>query len=63
MQQTTLVTDKRALRVNEAAALYGLSRSTIYVLMASGSLRSVKIRGRRLIPRDALEALLVKGDQ
>lgn len=49
---------KRAYRVKEAAALYGLSRSTLYKMMAEGSLRTVKIGGRRLIPSDALEALL-----
>jgi excisionase family DNA binding protein len=39
-------------------AAYRLSRSTIYKLIAAGTLRTVKIGGRRLIPRDALEALL-----
>jgi excisionase family DNA binding protein len=46
------------LRTLEAAALYGISRSTIYVLMAQGKLRTVKIAGRRLVPRDAIEALI-----
>jgi len=50
--------EKRALRINEAVALYGISRSTIYKIMAAGKLRTVKIGGRRLIPRDVLEALL-----
>jgi excisionase family DNA binding protein len=52
---------KRALRVNEVAALYGISRSTIYKIMSDGRLRTVKIGGRRLIPRDAIEAL-ISGD-
>lgn len=55
--------EKRALRVKEASALYGLSRSTLYKLMAAGTLHTVKIGGRRLIPRDALEALLNGGAQ
>ena len=55
--KTILDADRRALRINEAAALYGISRSTIYVLMARGTLRTVKLAGRRLIPRDAIEAL------
>jgi excisionase family DNA binding protein len=55
--------EKRALRVKEASAIYGLSRSTLYVLMAAGRLRTVKVGGRRLIPRDALEALLNEGEQ
>jgi excisionase family DNA binding protein len=53
--------ERLALRVNEAAAVTGLSRSTLYVLMRNGALRSVRVAGRRLIPRDALEALLQGG--
>lgn len=50
----------RAFRVKEAAAAYGLSRSTLYKLANEGRLRTVKIGGRRLIPRDALEALFAE---
>jgi excisionase family DNA binding protein len=53
--------ERLALRVNEAAAVTGLSRSTLYVLMRNGALRSVRVAGRRLIPRDALEALFQGG--
>jgi excisionase family DNA binding protein len=53
--------ERLSLRVNEAAAVTGLSRSTLYVLMRKGALRSVRVAGRRLIPRDALEALLQGG--
>jgi excisionase family DNA binding protein len=55
--------EKRALRINEASALYGISRSTIYKMRAAGTLRTVKIGGRRLVPRDALEALISEGQQ
>jgi excisionase family DNA binding protein len=55
------LSERLALRVNEAAAVTGLSRSTLYVLMRKGALRSVRVAGRRLIPRDALEALLQGG--
>jgi excisionase family DNA binding protein len=52
----------RSLRVNDAAAIYGVSRSTLYKLMKPGGpLRSVKLGGRRLIPVDALEALIAGG--
>lgn len=61
--QTLPANARRALHVNEAAALYGISRSTIYVLMARGTLRTVKIAGRRLVPRDAIEALIAGGAQ
>lgn len=63
LPQTVSTNDRRALRVNEAAALYGISRSTIYVLMARGTRRTVKIAGRRLVPRDAIEALIAGGAQ
>lgn len=49
---------RRAYRIKEAAAAYRLSRTTLYKLIANGVLRSVKVGGRRLIPLDALEALL-----
>ena len=55
------VEEKRALRVNEAVAAYGLSRSTIYKLIGGGKLRTIKIGKRRLIPVDAAEALLREG--
>ena len=50
--------EKRAFRVNDAAEAYGCSRSTLYKMMKAGTLRTVKIGGRRLIPRDVLEALI-----
>ena len=59
--KTTANDERRALRVNEASALYGISRSTIYVLMSRGELRSVKVLGRRLIPRDAIELMIAEG--
>ncbi len=53
--------EKRAFQVNEFAAAYGISRSTIYALMKEGKLRTVVVGGRRLIPKDAVEALLREG--
>jgi excisionase family DNA binding protein len=53
--------EKRAYRINEAVATYRLSRSTLYKLIAAGKLRSIKIGGRRLVPRDSLESLLTGG--
>lgn len=58
---SSIATDeRRALRVNDAAKSYGVSRSTIYKLMSAKKLATVKIAGRRLIPVDALEALLAE---
>jgi len=55
--------DRRALRVNEFCAAYGISRSTVYKLQAQGKLKTVLVAGRRLIPVDAAEALLNGGAQ
>lgn len=50
--------ERRALRINDAAFAYGLGRSTLYRLLKENRLPSIKINGRRLIPREAMEALL-----
>jgi excisionase family DNA binding protein len=55
--------NKITLRLDEAQAVSGLSRSTLYELIKSGRLRAVKVAGRRLIPREALEALLLGDGQ
>jgi excisionase family DNA binding protein len=47
-----------AYRVNDAAKVAGLSRSSLYELIGEGKLRSVLVAGRRLIPADALRDLL-----
>ena len=43
-------------------ALGGISRSSLYELLGSGRLRSVKICGRRLIPWSAIEDLIGSAD-
>ena len=55
--------EKRAYHIKEAVAAYGWSRSTLYKMMNDGTLRTVKVGGRRLIPRDALEALIAERAQ
>jgi excisionase family DNA binding protein len=47
-----------AHRVNAAADIIGVKRSTIYNLINAGKLRSVKVGGTRLIPDAALRDLL-----
>jgi excisionase family DNA binding protein len=49
---------RRALRPKHAASIYGVSRTLIYEWIKNGRLASVKLGGARLIPVDALEALL-----
>ncbi len=50
--------EKRALHVDEFCALYGIGRTKAYDLIKAGRLPSVLVDGRRLIPRDAAEALI-----
>jgi predicted DNA-binding transcriptional regulator AlpA len=55
------VQDKRALRVNEVVAAYGISRSMIYTLINREKLKTIKIGKRRLIPVESAESLLRDG--
>jgi excisionase family DNA binding protein len=50
--------ERRALRPKDAATAYGISRSLLYEWMKAGRLASVRIGGARLIPVDALEAII-----
>jgi excisionase family DNA binding protein len=58
---TPQTTECFAFRVNDAANLIGWSRSNLYKQMKRGTLRTVKVGGRRLVPRDAIETLLKEG--
>lgn len=49
--------EKRAFRINEFCAAYGLGRTKTYDLIKGGKLRTVLVGGRRLIHRDDAEAL------
>ncbi|MEX5713694.1 helix-turn-helix domain-containing protein [Parafrankia sp. FMc6] len=46
--------EKLLLTTNEAAETLGIGRSTLYDLIRSGKLRTVKIGRRRLVPVAAL---------
>jgi excisionase family DNA binding protein len=48
-----------AYGIADAVKASGLSRTTLYELIASGTLPSRKVAGRRLIPADALKRLIV----
>jgi excisionase family DNA binding protein len=60
---TNLVTDlverpapaRLAVSVEEAADMIGVGRSTMFALLESGEVRSVKVGTRRLVPVRALE--------
>lgn len=47
-----------AYRVNDAARASGISRSSLYELISSGALTSIKVAGRRLILADDLRSFL-----
>jgi excisionase family DNA binding protein len=53
--------ERRALSIREAARTCGLSRATIYRLIADGKLATSKIGARRLVPVSAIDALLREG--
>jgi len=56
------VGERKSVRPAEAAALLGVCRDTVYVLMRAGRLRSVKVGRARLIPLTAIEELLSATD-
>jgi excisionase family DNA binding protein len=52
--------EKLLLTVEEAALQLSLSRSTVYELLASGEIRSLKIGRCRRIPQNALAEFVSK---
>jgi excisionase family DNA binding protein len=63
MSSSTENQQRRALSIKEAAATCGVSRATLYRLIADGRLTTVKILGRRLVPAVAIDALLSGGSK
>lgn len=49
---------KLAYRVEEAAELISLGRTKVVALVSTGELPSIKVGGRRLIPRQDLQAFI-----
>jgi excisionase family DNA binding protein len=54
---------RKSVRPAEAAALLGVCRDTVYVLIRSGQLRSVKAGRARLIPLKAIKEFLSATDR
>jgi excisionase family DNA binding protein len=52
-----------AMSIREAELASGLSRATLYRLIASGRLMTLKIGARRLVTVGALDALLSEGSK
>ncbi len=57
----TVGTRAQRLSVEEAAAFLGIGRNTAYSAVKSGEIPSLRIGGRVLVPRAALERLLGAG--
>ncbi len=50
--------ERQTLSVEEAATLLGIGRTTAYAAVRSGTLPSVRIHRRVVVPRAAIERLL-----
>jgi excisionase family DNA binding protein len=53
-----IVNDRLLLRIDEVAALIGVSRTTAYALVNRGEIPSIRIGGMLRIPNDALRRLI-----
>lgn len=54
-------TPKMAYSVLETCATLGITRPSLYGLIADGRLRTIKVGSRRLIPVNEIERLLAEG--
>lgn len=52
------LSERRTFTMGEVAALLGMSVATLYAERARGRLRTIRLAGRRLIEREALEAYI-----
>ena len=58
--QQHIPASKLLYEVNEVAEMLSLGRSTLYALILSGSLKSVKIGRRRLVAPEAIHDFVVQ---
>jgi excisionase family DNA binding protein len=61
MSSSIQIQERRAFSVREAARTCGISRATVYRLIASGQLKTIKVASRRLVPTSSIDALLNGG--
>jgi excisionase family DNA binding protein len=54
----TPLAERKTFSLGEVAELTGLCVSTLYNFMGNGRLQTIKVGGRRLVTRKALDALL-----
>lgn len=55
--QPTISLPKLSCSLSEAKFMTSLSRATLYRMIAAGTLKTVKVGGRRLVPMAELEKL------
>jgi hypothetical protein len=60
VKKATGVPGKRCYTINEWCKIYSLSRSSFYILVASGELKPIRLAGRVLILVDDAEAYLAR---
>lgn len=60
---STPTVPRLAYRINEVAALIGISRAQVYALMNEGRLRYRQVDGIRLIPATELDRLIGTDDE
>jgi excisionase family DNA binding protein len=61
MSRNLQIPERRAFSIRETERAVNLSRATIYRLIAAGKLTTVKVGARRLVPVEAIDALLSGG--
>lgn len=52
-----------AYSTDDAAAVLGIGRTTLFALIASGEIKTFLIKRRRLVSRAALEAYIAKQER
>ena len=52
------ITEREWLSVKDFAHRYGFGKAFVYQIVRKGSIPSVKLRGKILVPSDALDLLL-----
>ena len=55
-------TDPILLSVADAAKMLGISRATMWLMIADGSVRTMKIRKRRMVLRRPLERMVLEAE-
>lgn len=53
--------NRRALSIPEFCRAIGISRSSAYLLVNAGTLRTIRLGGRRLVPVSEIDRLLEGG--